>query len=228
MGAPARRPPAPRSGDGRPRTAQGKRRGGARGRRTLRAARRSPPHSRLARRQAEEPHPGARARSALCAARRMRESRSARTSSSPLIISTIRRRPSLFRLLRGSGVGGLRGMAARVDARRRRRSRGRCSASPSASSIAYCEAEGVAFARDPSNEDPRYARTRLRALGGALGDRGPRRGGARAAGAPRRRRSRTRSQADGRRRSASRPDRDRRMRRGARCSPSRPRSCSGC
>jgi tRNA(Ile)-lysidine synthase len=34
--------------------------------------------------------------------------------------------------------------------------------------IAYCEAEGVAFARDPSNADPRYARTRLRALSAAL------------------------------------------------------------
>ena len=34
--------------------------------------------------------------------------------------------------------------------------------------IAHCEAAGVAFARDPSNDDPRYARTRLRALGDAL------------------------------------------------------------
>ena len=34
--------------------------------------------------------------------------------------------------------------------------------------VAHCEAAGVAYARDPSNEDPRYARTRLRALMGTL------------------------------------------------------------
>jgi tRNA(Ile)-lysidine synthase len=30
--------------------------------------------------------------------------------------------------------------------------------------VACCEAAGVAFVRDPSNDDPRFARTRLRAL----------------------------------------------------------------
>ena len=66
-------------------------------------ARRSPPHSRLARRQAEEPHSGARARGALRAARRMRAKPSARMSSSPPITSTIRRRPCCSACLRGSG-----------------------------------------------------------------------------------------------------------------------------
>jgi tRNA(Ile)-lysidine synthase len=69
----------------------------------------------------------------------------------------------LFRLLRGSGIAGLAGMAARTE-------RGGVTlARPllgiaKADLVAYCEAEGVAFARDPSNGDPRYARTRMRAL----------------------------------------------------------------
>ena len=74
---------------------------------------------------------------------------------------------TLFRLLRGSGIGGLRAMAARVGRD------GATIARPllglaKRELIAYCETQGVAFARDPSNDDPRYARTRLRALGAAL------------------------------------------------------------
>lgn len=74
---------------------------------------------------------------------------------------------ALFRLLRGSGIGGLRAMAARAPRD------GVTIARPllgfaKRDLIALCEAQGVAFARDPSNEDPRYARTRLRALAGAL------------------------------------------------------------
>jgi len=69
----------------------------------------------------------------------------------------------LFRLLRGSGVAGLAGMAARTTRD------GVTLARPllglaKADLVAYCEAERVPFARDPSNEDPRYARTRMRAL----------------------------------------------------------------
>ena len=69
----------------------------------------------------------------------------------------------LFRLLRGSGVAGLAGMAARTERD------GVALARPllglaKADLVAFCEAEGVAFARDPSNEDPRWARTRMRAL----------------------------------------------------------------
>lgn len=70
-------------------------------------------------------------------------------------------------MLRGSGIGGLRAMTARA-------ARGGVTiARPllgfaKRELIAYCEAEGVAFVRDPSNDDPRYARTRLRALNAAL------------------------------------------------------------
>ena len=93
--------------------------------------------------------------------------------------------------------------------------------------IAYCEAEGVAFARDPSNDDPRYARTRMRALVDALAAEGldapalarlARRAGqveealARQTG----------------RRSAAAPGRDGRLRRARACSRSRSRSSSGC
>ncbi|MGD1038759.1 MAG: tRNA lysidine(34) synthetase TilS [Roseiarcus sp.] len=73
----------------------------------------------------------------------------------------------LFRLLRGSGIGGLSAMAARVDRD------GVTIARPllglaKRELVAACQTQGVAFARDPSNDDPRYARTRLRALGRAL------------------------------------------------------------
>ncbi len=69
----------------------------------------------------------------------------------------------LFRLARGSGIGGLSGMAARSTRE------GVTLARPllglaKADLVAYCQAEGVSFARDPSNEDLRYARARLRAL----------------------------------------------------------------
>src|SRR5271156_4483671 len=69
----------------------------------------------------------------------------------------------LFRLLRGSGVGGLAGIAARTERD------GLTLARPllglaKADLVAYCEAERVPYACDPSNVDPRYARTRMRAL----------------------------------------------------------------
>jgi tRNA(Ile)-lysidine synthase len=74
---------------------------------------------------------------------------------------------TLFRLMRGSGIAGLRGM--RVLAARE----GVAIARPllgfdKATLVAVCAAAGAPFARDPSNEDPRYARARLRALAGAL------------------------------------------------------------
>ncbi len=74
---------------------------------------------------------------------------------------------ALFRLLRGSGIGGLRAMAARATRDGMTIARPLLGL-PKCELIAVCEAEGVAFARDPSNEDPRYARTRLRALSAAL------------------------------------------------------------
>jgi tRNA(Ile)-lysidine synthase len=77
----------------------------------------------------------------------------------------------LFRLLRGSGVGGLRAMAGRAMRE------GATIARPllgfsKRELVAHCEAAGATYARDPSNEDPRYARTRLRALMGTLADQG--------------------------------------------------------
>jgi tRNA(Ile)-lysidine synthase len=73
----------------------------------------------------------------------------------------------LFRLLRGSGIAGLAGMAARSR-------RGEIEIArplldvPKAELVALCDARGVAYARDPSNADPRFARPRLRAMRDAL------------------------------------------------------------
>ncbi len=69
----------------------------------------------------------------------------------------------LFRLLRGSGVAGLAGMAAAT-------SRGGVTlirpllGVAKADLVAFCRARRVSFVEDPSNADPAYARTRLRAL----------------------------------------------------------------
>ncbi len=77
----------------------------------------------------------------------------------------------LFRLLRGSGIGGLSGMAANVERRGLIHSRPllRCS---KAQLIAVCEANGHPFCADPSNRNPAYARTKLRALCGLLTEEG--------------------------------------------------------
>ena len=229
LGAPARRSPAPRGGD---------RRSWLAGRE--RARRRAPsrelceqlgvPHRilRVARRQAEEPHPGARARSALRACsrecadddrrRRRRHRPSSRRSGGDRAV------PPAARLGNRAACAPWRRCAARESvtiarpAARLRQAR---------RSIAYCEAEGVAFARDPSNDDPRYARTRLRALGGALAAEGL---DAPALARLARRAGAGRGRADaadrGRRDARLRLDRDRRLRRAAPCSPSRSRSCS--
>lgn len=69
----------------------------------------------------------------------------------------------LFRLMRGSGLGGLAGIPAERPLQTLTILRpllGR----PKAELVALCEAAGVAFAEDPSNRNPRFARTRLRAL----------------------------------------------------------------
>jgi tRNA(Ile)-lysidine synthase len=73
----------------------------------------------------------------------------------------------LFRFLRGSNVAGLAGMPAR------RRLGGVLHARPFLSIRkrdleAYCERLGQAWLRDPSNEDARFARARLRAASAAL------------------------------------------------------------
>ncbi|TCK23213.1 tRNA(Ile)-lysidine synthase [Ancylobacter aquaticus] len=69
----------------------------------------------------------------------------------------------LFRLMRGSGIGGLAGMrAARphgpLTLLRPLLSR------PKAELVALCRAAGISFVEDPSNSDPRFARARLRTL----------------------------------------------------------------
>jgi tRNA(Ile)-lysidine synthase len=77
----------------------------------------------------------------------------------------------LFRLLRGSGVAGLRGMDV-ISMRD-----GMTIARPllglkKRDLIAFAEARGAPFIDDPSNADPRFARTRLRALLVRLGEEG--------------------------------------------------------
>jgi tRNA(Ile)-lysidine synthase len=69
----------------------------------------------------------------------------------------------IFRLLRGSGIAGLRGMEDAAAQGRLTLARPLLDLRK-AQLIAYCEARGEPFARDPSNEDPRFARTRLRRL----------------------------------------------------------------
>jgi tRNA(Ile)-lysidine synthase len=73
----------------------------------------------------------------------------------------------LFRLLRGSGISGLAGMQ-NVSERN-----GLVLARPlldysKADLIAFCNAKAHPFFEDPSNDDPRLARTRLRRLSGLL------------------------------------------------------------
>ena len=77
----------------------------------------------------------------------------------------------LFRLLRGSGVAGLRGMDL-MSARD-----GMTIARPlmglkKRDLIAFAKARAAPFIDDPSNTDPRFARTRLRALLTRLGEEG--------------------------------------------------------
>ena len=73
----------------------------------------------------------------------------------------------IFRLLRGSGIGGLRGMdkfAALGDLTLARP----LLELSKADLVAFCETSGEAFASDPSNGDPRFARTHLRRLAAVL------------------------------------------------------------
>jgi tRNA(Ile)-lysidine synthase len=77
----------------------------------------------------------------------------------------------LFRLLRGSGVAGLRGMD--VMTARDGMTIGRpLMALRKRDLIAFVKARGAPFIDDPSNADPRFARTRLRALLARLGEEG--------------------------------------------------------
>jgi tRNA(Ile)-lysidine synthase len=77
----------------------------------------------------------------------------------------------LFRLLRGSGVAGLRGMELTTTRD------GMTIARPliglkKRELVAFAQARGAPFVDDPSNADPRFARTRLRALLARLGEAG--------------------------------------------------------
>jgi tRNA(Ile)-lysidine synthase len=69
----------------------------------------------------------------------------------------------LFRLLRGSGLAGLAGMQSMTKLDDIALYRPLLNL-PKKTLIAYCEALGQPFVRDPSNENPAFARTRLRAL----------------------------------------------------------------
>ncbi|HZZ60161.1 MAG TPA: tRNA lysidine(34) synthetase TilS [Roseiarcus sp.] len=77
----------------------------------------------------------------------------------------------LFRLIRGSGVAGLAGIE-RMSERD-----GVTIVRPllgvtKRDLVAFCRSRGAAFADDPSNADPRFARPRLRALIERLGEEG--------------------------------------------------------
>jgi tRNA(Ile)-lysidine synthase len=69
----------------------------------------------------------------------------------------------LFRLLRGSGPGGLAGMAASRDRLGLVHARPLLHCSKT-ELVAYCAAKAHPFFSDPSNRDTAYARTRMRAL----------------------------------------------------------------
>jgi tRNA(Ile)-lysidine synthase len=73
----------------------------------------------------------------------------------------------LMRLARGSGIAGLAGMAARTRRGAVEIARPLLGVAKS-DLIAFCDARGVAYARDPSNANPRFARPRLRGLAGTL------------------------------------------------------------
>jgi tRNA(Ile)-lysidine synthase len=77
----------------------------------------------------------------------------------------------LFRLLRGSGVAGLRGMDV-MTARDGMTIARPLTALRKRDLIAFANARGAPFIDDPSNADPRFARTRLRALLARLGEEG--------------------------------------------------------
>jgi tRNA(Ile)-lysidine synthase len=70
----------------------------------------------------------------------------------------------LLRLLAGSGPAGLAGMRSERALTATLRLARPFLAIPKADLVAYCEARGLGFARDPSNHDARFARARLRGL----------------------------------------------------------------
>ncbi len=77
----------------------------------------------------------------------------------------------LFRLLRGSGLRGLAGMAAATQRQNLVHQRPLLDW-PKADLVALCLRRGQAFFEDPSNRNPAYARTRLRELNRVLSENG--------------------------------------------------------
>jgi len=77
----------------------------------------------------------------------------------------------LFRLLRGSGLAGLSGMAEACARNGLVHSRPLLQCGK-AELVALCEAKAHPFLNDPSNQNPAYARTRMRALSGFLAEQG--------------------------------------------------------
>lgn len=77
----------------------------------------------------------------------------------------------LFRLIRGSGVAGLKGIEplSRRDGVAILRP---LLGVPKSALVAFAKARGAAYVDDPSNAEPRFARTRLRALIAGLADEG--------------------------------------------------------
>ncbi|HUB63915.1 MAG TPA: tRNA lysidine(34) synthetase TilS [Methylocella sp.] len=73
----------------------------------------------------------------------------------------------VFRLLRGSGISGLSGMASSSERNGIVLARPLLSCTK-AELIAFCEMKAHPFVLDPSNKDPAYARTRLRRLSSLL------------------------------------------------------------
>ncbi len=68
----------------------------------------------------------------------------------------------LFRLAKGSGLDGLGGMRPLHDYNETLRIIRPFLDVPKSALVAYCEERGIAFVRDPSNENENYARARLR------------------------------------------------------------------
>ncbi|MEJ0093354.1 MAG: tRNA lysidine(34) synthetase TilS [Methylocella sp.] len=77
----------------------------------------------------------------------------------------------LFRLLRGSGIGGLSGMTPALKRGEITLSRPLLQRSK-IELIAICRAKAHSFISDPSNHNPAYARTRMRSLGALLAEHG--------------------------------------------------------
>lgn len=68
----------------------------------------------------------------------------------------------LFRLAKGSGLDGLGGMAACIDYSNQLKLLRPCLQVTHAQLIEYCQAHGIEWVEDPSNQQDRFARVRLR------------------------------------------------------------------